>query len=78
MVWRRFHRGAFPLLALLVLAGCGGKTAKKGGGLTVQERLEKAEKETQPGPGGGSRRLPGRARHRPRRPRCRLVASRRA
>ena len=48
MVWRRFHRGAFPLLALLVLAGCGGKTAKKGGGLTVQERLEKAEKETTP------------------------------
>lgn len=36
----------FPL-ALLVLAGCGTKPAKKGG-MTVQQRLEKAEKETSP------------------------------
>lgn len=32
----------------LVLAGCGTKSAKKGGGMTVQQRLEKAEKEATP------------------------------
>ncbi len=43
-----------PVTVLLVtlmlpcLDGCGTKAAKKGGGLTVQQRLEKAEKETTP------------------------------
>ena len=32
----------------LFLAGCGTKSAKKGGGMTVQQRLEKAEKEPTP------------------------------
>ena len=32
----------------LLVAGCGTKSAKKGGGMTVQQRLEKAEKESTP------------------------------
>ena len=32
----------------LPAAGCGTKSAKKGGGMTVQQRLEKAEKESTP------------------------------
>jgi len=36
-----------PLVALVALAGCGTKPAKKGG-MTVQQRLEKAENETTP------------------------------
>lgn len=39
---------AIAIVAALVLAGCGTKSAKKGGGLTIQQRLEKAEKETTP------------------------------
>jgi len=35
------------LVGLVLLAGCGTKPAKKGG-MTVQQRLEKAEKETSP------------------------------
>jgi ATP/maltotriose-dependent transcriptional regulator MalT len=35
-------------LVPLFLAGCGTKSAKKGGGMTVQQRLEKAEKESTP------------------------------
>jgi hypothetical protein len=36
------------LVAPLLHAGCGPKRAKKGGGMTVQQRLEKAEKESTP------------------------------
>jgi len=37
-----------PVVVSLLLAGCGTKSAKKGGGMTVQQRLEKAEKESTP------------------------------
>ncbi len=36
------------IVAPLLLTGCGTKAAKKGGGMTVQQRLEKAEKESTP------------------------------
>lgn len=41
------QRLACTVLSLVVLAGCGTKPAKKGG-MTIQQRLEKAEKETTP------------------------------
>jgi hypothetical protein len=36
------------IAAPLLIAGCGTKAGKKGGGMTVQQRLEKAEKESTP------------------------------
>lgn len=41
------QRLALTILSAIVLVGCGTKPAKKGG-LTVQQRLEKAEKESTP------------------------------
>jgi hypothetical protein len=43
-----FSRLLFIALVVSLVAGCGTKSAKKGGGMTVQQRLEKAEKESTP------------------------------
>ena len=43
-----FSRLLFIALVVSLVAGCGTKSAKKGGGMTVQQRLEKAEKEPTP------------------------------
>ena len=43
-----FSRLLFIAVVVSLVAGCGTKSAKKGGGMTVQQRLEKAEKEPTP------------------------------
>jgi putative Ca2+/H+ antiporter (TMEM165/GDT1 family) len=43
-----FSRFLFIALVVSLVAGCGTKSAKKGGGMTVQQRLEKAENESTP------------------------------
>jgi tetratricopeptide (TPR) repeat protein len=43
-----FSRLLFIAVVVSLFTGCGAKSAKKGGGMTVQQRLEKAEKEPTP------------------------------